>query len=124
MENESVGKLFGALIVLMAIIGGCGMFIGRAVQHSPLPPEYVLTQLDNSELVAAGKLAAGLQMTGAVTQPVTVKLAVPVSVTLFPPVEDNRDEAAQVIWRATFALALGLVGCFLVAAVGISLSIR
>lgn len=100
------GKLLGLLIVTVAFIVGCGMLYGRSVQRAPLP-KYALVQPDNQEL----------QTTQPLTQPAMV------TVTLLP-VEDDREEAAQVIWRVTFALALGLVLVFLVVAVGISLSIR
>jgi hypothetical protein len=101
-----VNKLLVILIVAVAVITGCGMFAAHAVRVSPLP-KYALVQPDNAEL--------------GITQPLTQ--AVKVTVTL-QPAEDDRDERAQVIWRFAFGLALGLVLCFLVAAIGISLSIR
>lgn len=99
-------KLFTILIILFMLVVGCGMTYGRTVQRAPLP-KYALVQPDASEL----------QITGPLTQAVTVTV-------VLMPVEDNRDEAAQVIWRVTFALALGLILLFLATAVLISWTIR
>lgn len=99
-------KLFTILILIVMVIVGCGMLYGRTVQKAPLP-KYALVQPDASEL--------------GITQPLTQTVKVTV---ILAPVEDDREERAQVIWRLTFAVALGLVLCFLVAAVGISLTIR
>lgn len=96
-------KLLGLLIVTVAFVVPCGMFVGRTVQRAPLP-QYAVN-------------ASELQITGPITQPVTVTV-------VLMPVEDNREEAAQVIWRVTFALALALILLFLATAVLIRLSFR
>lgn len=109
-------KILTTLIILFMVIVGCGMLYGRTVQNSRLP-NYVLVQPDNQELLEAPLAQPQAGITQPITQPVTV------NVTLVP-VDDDREARAQVIWRFTLAVALGLAVCFLIAATGISLSIK
>lgn len=108
-------KLFAILIVLFMAVAGCGMFYGRTVQRAPLP-RYALAGVRAVGASAVQPDANELQLTQPITQPVTV------SVTLLP-AEDHREERIRVFWRLALGVALGLVLCFLVAAVLISLGV-